>query len=233
MVGGGASEPDGQDSGDTAGHRRDRDARRPGHQHQRDADLRAGRLRAGGRSVFRWSRDTGEPRRGSRRRRLGVQRVHQPGRYRRRCAHCGTAGGAAGRQDPSRPAIALRPRRDRQCQADCATPARPLQRIAMGGAGRSRRQPPTTGVGQHQHQESGISRRRLRGGADRSGHGEHDSAGHARRLSRSRTTARQPRRGSGCSMGHHAEAGRGGHRHGGGDRGVVAGGCDAVFGCVR
>ena len=65
----------------------------------------------------------------------------------------------------------------------------------MAAIGRQGRASATSVVGEHQHQESSVPRRPLCRRADRTRHGEHDSARDARSLSRSWPTARQPRRG--------------------------------------
>jgi transaldolase/glucose-6-phosphate isomerase len=73
-------------------------------------------------------------------------------------------------------------------------------------------------LGEHRHQESRVPRRRLRRRADRPRHRKHDPAGHARRIPRSRPSARKPdrerRRGERCDG--HARAA--GHLHARGDR---------------
>ena len=84
--------------------------------------------------------------------------------------------------------------RDRQRQADLPALSGALQRPALGGAGAPGRANAAPALGQHRHEESRLSRRDLRRGADRPGHRQHDSAGDLRRVSRSRAAAREPAR---------------------------------------
>ena len=96
VAGGRARQSDDQSPGDAAGHSRDPAADRRGHQRQRDAALCAGRVRAGGGSVHRGAGEACRPRRrpaasGQRR-----QLLHQPDRYRHRCARRGAAAGGDG-----------------------------------------------------------------------------------------------------------------------------------------
>ena len=61
-----------------------------------------------------------------------------------------------------------------------------FQRTAVGGTGSQGRADTARAVGQHQHQESELSRRHLRRRTDRQGHGQHDASGDHRRVPRSR-----------------------------------------------
>ena len=56
---------------------------------------------------------------------------------------------------------------------------------ALEGARGEGRDGPAPAVGEHEHEESGVSRRDVRRGAHRSGHGEHDAAADDRRVPRS------------------------------------------------
>ncbi len=81
--------------------------------------------------------------------------------------------------------------RDRQRQARLSVVQKYFQRSALARACGARRADPAPALGQHQHEESGLPRRDVRRRTHRSRYGRHDSAGHLRRVSRSRPSARQ------------------------------------------
>ena len=82
---------------------------------------------------------------------------------------------------------------DRQRQARLPELQDDLRGTALGGARGEGGDGAARPLGQHRHQEPGLQRRALRGRADRSGHGQHDPAGHAGRLPRPRPSGTDPR----------------------------------------
>ena len=66
-----------------------------------------------------------------------------------------------------------------------------LQRAALAGAGGQGSADPARAVGEHQHEESRLSRRDVRRRIDRARHGEYHASGHDRCISRSRKAAEQ------------------------------------------
>ena len=83
----------------------------------------------------------------------------------RRLEEAGAPGGAPGQA------------RDRQCQAGLSAVSGDLRRRALGGPRRARRNDAAVPVGLDLHEESRISRRHVRRGADRPEDGEHDAGG--------------------------------------------------------
>ena len=86
--------------------------------------------------------------------------------------------------------------RDRQRQTDVREIPGDFQHSALEGPGRQRSADPARALGQHQHQEPGLSRCAVRRRIDRAGHGRHHSACHPRRVPRSWKAASKSDRGS-------------------------------------
>ena len=175
-----------------AGHPRHPAADRRRHQRQRDAAVRAGRLRAGGRR--RTSRGSSSLRRARRRpvacRQRG-QLLRQPDRYRRSTRSSTERLQAnAERARAGVAALAHRQRRDRQREAAYQR----YQEIfagprwqALGGRGAQTQRLLWASTGT---KNPALPRRRLCRRADRPRHGQHDAAGDARRVPRPRPAAR-------------------------------------------
>ena len=101
--------------------------------------------------------------------------------------------GSEGDGGSKRPARLERQGRHRQCQAHLPAIPGAVQRPALAGAGGPRRANAAAALGEHWHQESQLSRRTLRGRTGRARHRQYHSSRYLRRLSRSRSAARQPR----------------------------------------
>ncbi len=96
---------------------------------------------------------------------------------------------AAMKADPKRSTTLKplgRPRGDRERQARLRALSGADRNAAVEGARRARRDGAAAAVGEHEHEESGLPRRDVRGRADRAGHREHDAAADDRSLSRPR-----------------------------------------------
>ena len=78
--------------------------------------------------------------------------------------------------------------RDRERQTHLPALSADFQWTALAGAGGQGSADTAGSVGQHQHEESELSRRDLRRRIDWAGHRQHDAAGDDRRFPRSRTT---------------------------------------------
>ena len=177
-------------------HARDSAADQRRHQRQRHAAVRAGRLRAGG------ARPTSPGSKRSRRRGGDPSRVASVASF--FVSRIDTAIDAIvdarletrRRTRASRRLLRSLARQGRHRQRQAGLPAVPgaLQRPALAGARRAGRADAAAAVGQHRHQEPRLPRRRVRGGAHRTRHGQHDAAADARCLPRPRAAARQPGR---------------------------------------
>ena len=126
-------------------------------------------------------------------RRQRGQLLRQPHRHRDRCAHRDTRC----RQRPNaREQGLLRSLTGKVAIANAKLTYQRYQELFSGPRWQALAEPgradAAPAVGQHRHEESQLSRRPLRRGADRARHGQHDSARDLRRVSRSRAAARQP-----------------------------------------
>ena len=201
-------QPDDQGAGHAGGHRRGAPADRGGHQRQRHAAVRAGRLRTGRRGVHRWSGSAGRARRRSLGRRQRGELLRQPHRYRHRRRARRPAGEGLRAAGAAAAAVAPRHGRHREREARLPAVSGAVQRAALARAGRARRADAAAAVGQHGNEGRQLPRRGLRRGADRARHRQHDAAADARGLPRSRPSSRKPRAGSRRRLRHDADAGR-------------------------